>query len=177
VDAKRFDHMTKALTRGRDRRTVLSRTGGVLASVLVLLGAPGLLRPAVRDVAAQTTCLVFGSRCGREFDPPCCSGRCVRKRGTNKKFCRRPKDCPETRCKNHMVCGVKSVHCDVGPGTGCSCVLSVEGCRACIDENVCGPGCTSSAECVALEGYGPGAVCQHPDSGCCGRTCLKPCPE
>ena len=43
MDAERFDRMTKVLTTSRDRRTVLKRTGGrVLASVLGLLGTPGL---------------------------------------------------------------------------------------------------------------------------------------
>jgi hypothetical protein len=175
MDAERFDQMTKALTRGRDRRTVLRRTGGgVLASALGLLGAPGLTRLAVRDVTAQTTCLVFGSRCGQETDPPCCSGRCVRKRGTHKKFCRKPKDCPETRCKNYSVSGVKTVTCDLGPGTGCMCVLTVEGCRACIDENACFNACTNSSECVTSLGHG--AVCLHPDPNRCGLQCIKPCP-
>jgi hypothetical protein len=173
MDAERFDRMTKALPRGRDRRTVLRRTGGVLASVLGLPGAPGVTDLAVRDVAAQTTCLVFGSRCGRETDPPCCSGRCVRKRGTHKKFCRKPKDCPETRCKNYSVDGVRFVPCDIGPGTGCMCVLTVEGCRACIDENVCGPACVSTADCGSFD---PGAVCQMANSGDCLQACMKPCP-
>ena len=55
MDAERFDRMTKLLTTGRDRRTVLKRTGGrVLASVLGLLGTPGLTDLVIRDVAAQT---------------------------------------------------------------------------------------------------------------------------
>jgi hypothetical protein len=174
MDAERFDQMTKALTRGWDRRTVLRRTGGgVLASVLGLLGAPGLTEIAVRDVTAQTTCLVFGSPCGRETDPPCCSGRCVRKRGTHKKFCRKPKDCPATRCKNRSVYLVHFVDCTPVPGFGCMCVQTVEGCLACIDENVCGPACTRTTDCAS---FAPGAVCQRPDSGACGRTCMKPCP-
>jgi hypothetical protein len=175
MEAERFDRMTKALTTRRDRRTVLRRTGGRgLASVLALLGAPGLRGLAVRDVAAQTTCLVYGSRCGRATDPPCCSGRCQRKPGTHKKVCRKPKDCAQTRCKNYSVVGVRTVHCDLGPGTGCMCVLTVEGCLACIDENVCFDACTNSAECVTS--LGAGAVCLHPDTNQCGLQCIKPCP-
>jgi hypothetical protein len=174
MDAERFDRMTKAWTRARDRRTILRRGGGVLASLLGLAGAPGLTSPAVRDVAAQTACLVVGSRCGREDDPPCCYDRCVRKSGSHKKFCRKPKNCPQTRCKRYSVDVVRSVHCDLGPGTGCMCVRSVEGCLACIDENDCFAPCNSSAECEAS--LGPGAVCQMPNSGDCLRACMKPCP-
>jgi hypothetical protein len=174
MDGERFDRMTKALTRGRDRRTILRRTGGgVLASLLGLAGAPGLTDLAVREVAAQTACLVVGSRCGRDDDPPCCSDRCVRKSGSHKKFCRKPKNCPQTRCKNYSVDEVRYVACDLGPGTGCMCVRSVEGCLACIDENVCGPACMNTADCVSFD---PGAVCQMPNSGDCLRACMKPCP-
>lgn len=38
---------------------------------------------------ADVTCLANGARCGRARDAACCSGRCVRQRGSRKRFCRR----------------------------------------------------------------------------------------
>lgn len=82
--------------------------------------------------------------------------------------------CPSAGvCTDHLICGEKQVHCDPGPGSGCSCTLSVEGCFACINENFCGPACTSSAECEAS--LGTGAICQRLGTGCCGQTCAWPC--
>src|SRR5687767_790742 len=76
MDADRFDRLVLTLTRARTRRSILG-----------LLGVLGLTGLVARDVAAQE-CAVNGTRCGRATDPDCCSGRCVRKGDTNKKFCR-----------------------------------------------------------------------------------------
>jgi hypothetical protein len=86
----------------------------------------------------------------------------------------KPGHCPPTGgCTDYLVCDINRAHCD----RGCSCVLTLEGCHACTEEIGCGPACTSSAECEGLAEFGPGAVCQAPETGCCGQTCLRPCPR
>jgi hypothetical protein len=90
----------------------------------------------------------------------------------------KPNHCAKSRCKGHSIYGVHFVPCDLGLGTGCMCVLSVEGCRACVDENSCSVNdakCVNSAECEARVAFGPGSVCQQPNSGACEQRCLKPC--
>jgi hypothetical protein len=98
----------------------------------------------------------------------------------------KPKHCKNAtsggHCTSYLICHVRQATCDIRSGTGCSCVLTVEGCLACTNENICGPLCTSSAQCEAL--LGPGAVCeQQPGGGCCPETtgvpgphCALPCP-
>jgi hypothetical protein len=100
----------------------------------------------------------------------------------------KPKHCKNAKsgghCTSYLICGDRQATCDIRAGTGCSCVLTVEGCLACIDENECGPLCTSSAECEAIDDFGPGSVCeQQPGGSCCpettgvpGSRCLRPCP-
>lgn len=87
----------------------------------------------------------------------------------------KPGHCAKSdRCKGRgRICRGAAVHCDAGPGTGCSCILSVEGCPSCVDENTCGPSCASSEDCAT---YGPGAVCEAPGCGNCELTCMLPCP-
>jgi hypothetical protein len=75
------------------------------------------------------------------------------------------------RCRTDLtICGETPVHCDVVSGTGCSCILSVEGCPACVNENDCGPACTSSDECER------GFICEALGCGRCELTCMPPCP-
>ena len=93
--------------------------------------------------------------------------------GSKPRYCRKAHP---RRCKG-FTCGDPSKHCDVVSGTGCTCIRSVEGCRACVDENRCGPACTSSAECVALPTFGPGSVCEAEGCGLCALTCMPPCPQ
>src|SRR5215212_5638936 len=66
----------------------------------------------------------------------------------------KPGHCPKSRCKGRVPSEGACEHCDLAPGTGCSCVLSVEGCQTCVDENTCGVPCQSSAECVGSLGQG-----------------------
>ena len=82
--------------------------------------------------------------------------------------------CPLTnRCGGHLCDGGPAPHCEPGFGVGCSCVLSVEGCRTCVNERDCGNSCTSSADCAYL---GPGAICEAEGCGNCQLTCMPPCP-
>ena len=98
----------------------------------------------------------------------------------------KPNHCKNTtsaQCKTYHICGVRGATCDPGVlGTVCECVLTVEGCIACVNDTVgqechtTDPACTSSEECELRPGFGPGSVCGEPNFGCCGQVCLRPCP-
>jgi hypothetical protein len=100
---------------------------------------------------------------GPHFTPPPC--------GPNEEFNPETCECVSV-CPEPIICGVFTPLC--GPGTeACVCVESVEGTKIC-GADPCGPPCTSDAECEALV---PGAICQAPNTGCCGQTCIFPCGE
>jgi hypothetical protein len=171
VDADRFDRLTIAVAKRTTRRTALALLSG--------LGLSGLL---VQDAQAQ--CGNNGSRCQKSDD--CCSGRCKRKRGTGKKFCRSAPD--------QGICTIASDYC---PGTFticgsaqddsiCYCFRRPNGASICArydPTNKCNfTGECTDAKCRATFATYPNgkkAFCGRCDN--CGPTqpgiCLLPCDE
>jgi len=77
-------------------------------------------------------------------------------------------------CPPNLICGVQPEECDSpGDDTGvCSQVKSVEADSCICGNDACGPACSTDADC---QKYAPGAICQAPDTGCCGQACIAPC--
>ena len=115
MDAAHFDHLTLALTRVRSRRALVALLAG--------LGVP-------RGVArAFSVCLENGNRCGRPSDPECCSGRCVRKRNSHKRFCR-PAPGQGTCTIDSDYCASSSLPCG---SPKCACFRRPNGASVCAD--------------------------------------------
>jgi hypothetical protein len=75
-------------------------------------------------------------------------------------------------CPPNLICGVQQEPCGEDASGVCSSVRSVEA-QSCICGNdACGPACSTDDDCQA---YAPGAICQAPDTGCCGQACIAPC--
>jgi hypothetical protein len=75
-------------------------------------------------------------------------------------------------CPPNLVCGVQQEPCGEDDTGVCSSVRSVEA-ESCICGNdACGPACSTDDDCQT---YAPGSICQAPDTGCCGQTCIAPC--
>jgi hypothetical protein len=166
VDSKRFDGLCRALGTETSRRSVL---GG--------LGALGLTALVREEVLAA--CADNGTRCGREGDLACCSGRCVRKRGTRQKFCREAPGqgiCTVefNSCSNSpsLTCGVR------GPGLSCFCYVTSRGYSYCGGAALCFT-CETDTDCEKWsEGQrGDRCVeCTHcPTTS--NRACARKCPE
>lgn len=117
-----------------------------------------------RHKRATCGCQADGASCG--FDYHCCSGVCdgnvcASSAGT----C--PADARHT-CETFVTCGTDQFG-------DCSCIKTLEGNTACGSNaaHATPKPCSSTAQCVGL--YGPGVVCQAPDSGCAGQVCVVPC--
>ena len=75
-------------------------------------------------------------------------------------------------CPPSVICGVQQAPCGEDADGRCSSVRSVE-VQSCICGNDnCGPSCSTDDDC---QSYAPGAICQAPDTGCCGQVCIAPC--
>jgi hypothetical protein len=114
MDAIRFDRLTATFARHATRRTALALLSG--------LGLSGLL---IQD--AQAACAANGLRCGRSGDLDCCSGKCVRKRGTRRKFCRAAADqgtctIEQNGCGGSAICNGDST---------CACYITRSGASFC----------------------------------------------
>jgi len=168
MDAERFDRLALSLRRARTRR-----------SVVALLAGLGLTRRVTR---AASVCQENGARCGRATDHICCSGRCVRKHGTHKKFCRRvPSQGICTFASNACVAGGVITGCAKGGGSECQCYVTSDGFSFCGDTtgSACFT-CETNADCEQRFGGKPGDRCvQCP---ICGpspddRACFSKCPN
>jgi hypothetical protein len=75
-------------------------------------------------------------------------------------------------CCPNLICRVQSAYCDEDGDDVCSTVRSVDA-QSCICGNdICGPSCSTDDDC---QSYAPGAICQAPETGCCGQRCIAPC--
>jgi hypothetical protein len=75
-------------------------------------------------------------------------------------------------CPPNVICGVQQEPCGEDVDGVCSSVRSVEA-QSCICGNDnCGPSCSTDDDC---QSYAPGAICQAPETGCCGQVCIAPC--
>jgi hypothetical protein len=168
--AAHFDCLVLTLTRARTRRSVL----GLLAA----LGLTGLV---ARDTAAQT-CLANGQRCGGGRGT-CCSGRCVRKRGTNRKFCR-PAPNQGTCTIENDVCDPSTtpLDCSATSSAQCLCYMTTRGYSFCAVGGASFTcfACETNADCEQRPAFGqPGDRCvQCPGCGGTpsGRGCVHECP-
>ena len=161
MDPTRFDRLTMILSQRTTRRTAL----GLLAA----LGLTGLVR---QEAAAACP----SGRCGRATDLECCSGRCVRKRGTRKRFCRQAPG--QGICNIHEAfCGLgRSINCGTDPDR-CLCQRTTQGYSFCGGGRVCVDNCETNADCEKRDGGRRGERCVVaplccPDSS---RACVFPC--
>jgi hypothetical protein len=167
MDTELFDRLVIALGRQIPRRSLVG-----------LLGGLGLTGFGTRNVAAQSTCLPNGTRCGGSRGT-CCSGLCKRKRGTSKKFCRQAPG--QGICTiDFNVCANPSRPCDDGSiGAGCNCWVSMRGYSFCGSPAECF-NCETDADCAKRPTVGQaGDHCVH-CAGCdatSGRRCIHPCPN
>jgi hypothetical protein len=171
MDADRFDRLAITFGHRLPRR-----------SVVRLLAALGLTGLGVRDVAA--VCLANGLRCGGGRGT-CCSGRCVRKGSTRKKFCRAAPD--QGICTTDSdYCETLETSCGDGSGTPCLCFMTLRGESFCASFNsdVTCVSCKTNAECEQLIVGGQrvgkkGDRCLQCSictlSG--GRACVHQCPN
>jgi len=75
-------------------------------------------------------------------------------------------------CPPNLICGVQQEPCGEDADGVCSSVRSVEA-QSCICGNdACGPTCSTDDDC---QEFAAGAICQAPDTGCCGQACIAPC--
>ena len=165
MDPTRFDRLTMMLSQRSTRRTAL----GLLAA----LGLTGLVREE-----AAAACQGGTGRCGRATDLECCSGRCVRKRGTRKRFCRPAPD--------QGICTINQNVCESVAGTlcssedfGCACRRTTQGYSFCGGGSNCF-NCETDADCEKRVGGHRGDRCVQCSSNlnCAstnGRACTFPC--
>jgi hypothetical protein len=162
MDAPQFDRLVLTLTRTGTRRSVLG--------LLTALGVSGLV-----PEEALAACADNGKRCDRATDAECCSGRCVRKRGTNKKFCR--------AAFSQGICTIEDNFCTLtGTSTcapSCLCRLTIDGQSYCSTGGDC-TNCSSHKECQERFGS-KGARCTPLGTTCCGggpgNECSLKCPN
>jgi hypothetical protein len=164
MDPTRFDRLTMILSQRTTRRTAL----GLLAA----LGLTGLGRQAAAACSGSST------RCGRATDPECCSGRCVRKRGTNKRFCR--------QAPGQGICDIDQGLCGLGRSISCGaaadrcvCQRTTQGYSFCSGGRICVDHCETNADCEKRDGGRRGDRCIVAPQ-CCSvssRACALPCPS
>jgi hypothetical protein len=160
------DLATSNVSRGRALKIMGSALlGSVLAAV------PGVAWANDRCSEGQTRC---GERCvnlqSSERHCGSCSNRCPEGSECVDGVCQEG----EPQCGPGIVCNQSFTQCGQETGQDCFCTDRLEGGTVCGQDVACGgPSCTSSDECVQL--LGPGAVCQTPDTGCCGQVCVPAC--
>jgi hypothetical protein len=166
MDPTRFDRLTMILSHRRTRRTVL----GLLAA----LGLTGLVRQEVAAACQGGT----GGRCGRATDLECCSGRCVRKRGTRKRYCRQAPGQGICTIHQDRCQSLGSTNCAAGADR-CLCHWTTQGYSFCGGGYVCVDQCETNADCEKRDGGHRGDRCVAAP-GCCpgsSRACARPCPN
>jgi len=180
MDDIRFDALARRLSATGPRRAALRAVAaGLVAGGLSWRGEP----------AAAETCTLkpTGERCTSGGE--CCSGRCKRKKGTNKRFCR--------QAPGQGICTVADNLCTVGSSdcnsTGtpqCLCWVAEDGfsfCGAKPPDTVerCFI-CDSDADCQKRPGAQPGDRCVYCGGTLCtdrpaGNTnataCISRCPN
>jgi len=170
MDAEHFDRFVVTVGQRMPRRSVLG-----------LLGAFGLA--GFRSAEAVGACAVNGIRCGRAGDRPCCSGRCVRKRGTHKRFCR--------RVPGQSICTILSnscastnpniINCDETAGVNrCQCYVTSAGFSFCGRVPDACFACETNTDCEKRGAGSPGArcvACEHCGGLTNNRACVAPCPN
>lgn len=166
MDADRFDRLTVSLT--RTRRSLL----GLLSA----LGVTGLLSEEVLAACAEN-----GTRCGRAGDEPCCSGRCVRKRGTRKKFCRQAPGQGICTVESPTICAGGVTYCHE-PDTNelCTCFVTSRGYSFCGGDGGDCFACETDTNCEPRVGGRRGDRCI--ECAGCGtafnnRACYSKCPN
>jgi hypothetical protein len=161
-----------------DRIAIVVGQRATRRSALGLLAALGLTGLGYGKPAAAGTCTLKanGDRCTTGTE--CCSGRCVRKRHSHKRFCR--------AALGQGICSIELDFCgpvaqDTSCGSpSCSCFLRQDGASVCADTNThcLSEGNCTDANCRAL--FGNKAFCGlSPSDGCCSPqigVCLLPCP-
>lgn len=167
MDADRFDRLIITFGHWIPRRSVLR--------LLVALGLTGL---GVRDVAAA--CLLNGKRCGGGRGT-CCSGRCVRKRGTTRKSCRQARGQGICTIEDNVCVTGSSASC--GGGFACICLVTSRGFSFCAQNAAFdSSNCTSDADCVNRPEGQAGDRCVQAGRRCCpgpdvDRMCVHKCPD
>jgi hypothetical protein len=160
MDPQRFDRLVLALTQTRTRRSLLG-----------LLGALGLTTLAA--------CARNGTRCGRDGDLTCCSGRCVRRPGTSKRFCR-PAPGQSICTIEEDTCAGSTTFCDEAGLGDCGCHVTSRGHSFCGAAGVSCSVCETDADCERLPGGQRGdrcvecLLCGNSDERGCVRKCPKP---
>jgi hypothetical protein len=175
MESERFDTLTRSLTDTGSRRAVLRRLSApTIAGVLGLVS-----RGMARAKHTPGNCRHNGERC--TVGPECCSGRCKRKRGTTKKFCR--------AAPGQGICTIESDGCRGDSGVcnaagtpPCACYVTTRGFSVCAQAPVSCFKCTSDAECVDRPGDGQaGDRCVQcsacPADTTNGRACAHKCPN
>ena len=163
----RFDRIAIVVGQRATRRTAL----GLLAA----LGITGLGR-AKAAPAATCTLKANGVRCTTGTE--CCSGRCVRKRNTHKKFCRQaPGQGICTTASNSCSNNLASI-CDAAGNSTCVCYVTTRGSSFCGATGNCF-NCQTDADCVKRPGTGKrGDRCVE-GADCCAvtnhRACIHRC--
>jgi len=76
------------------------------------------------------------------------------------------------KCPPNLICNEREAPCGKDAFGVCSNVVSVNPASCICGNDACGPDCTTDGDCQT---YAPGSICQAPDTGCCGQTCIAPC--
>ena len=178
MDGHRFDGLTRRLSATGSRRAVLHAVAAsLLAGSLGWRGEPA--------AAATCTLKANGERCASSGE--CCSGRCARKRGSRKKFCRQaPGQGICTVAENICIDG--SVECNSTGTPQCLCYVTESGTSWCgFNENI--PtrcfACASDADCQKRPGAQKGDRCvycisictNNPSGNTNGTACIGRCPN
>ena len=172
MDIVRFDALTRSLGATGSRRAILRAVAaGIVAGSLGWRGEP----------AAAATCTLKASG-------ECCSGRCKRKRGTSKRFCRQaPGQGICTVADN--VCDSQSNGCGRPATPQCECYLTESGFSFCGAFPEQTPDrcfiCNSNSDCEKRAGgkagdrcvYCIGTCTNNPSGNTNGTACISRCPN
>ena len=159
MDDRRFDDLTRSVTRELSRRNFLRLlTGGAVGGLLTVFGAP-------RAEATHFNCTDVGKACTRSRQ--CCSGSCRGPQG--KKTCRAH---DKGICKvSQDSCVGSAVLCGVNAPGACLCYVTTGGASFC-GGNHAVIACTKDTQCEPS--HGAGAACVP----CGGETiCVAKCPD
>ena len=75
-------------------------------------------------------------------------------------------------CPPNLICLERPADCGEDRDGVCSNVVSVDPTSCICGNDLCGPACETDGDC---QKYAAGAICQAPDTGCCGQVCIAPC--
>ena len=165
MDGERFDRIAKALGTGVGRRGVLR--GALGAALGAALGVAG-----VREAAAA--CLENGERCGGDRGT-CCSGRCVRKQNSRKKFCK-PAPGQGTCTIESDVCDFNTPQQPCNGDSTCRCAITTSGTSFCAGPRRACANCAGNEKMCVRE-FGAGARCTRcPTCSGYNGQCVEACP-